>query len=212
MTPSSLTSPSHSSSFSPPIPDNITQPSYPTIISPTPRNPVHADVLQATMLPQPQSPNLRPLHASFPELQPFEARLHSPSACSDFTQSSITSAVIDPSSSFTSRTRTARSDEGRSTTYDFVTGSDNETQLSTSRPMSPFSDIHQPRSPLETHQELQSLRSDSDGDFAILSPSLRSGMFSPPVNLDDDPFGDDDSIGSEDFVAWDDIDPRTPSP
>ena len=94
----------------------------------------------------------------------------------------------------------------------------------TSRVTSPFSDIHAVQS---AHH---STRSDGtsplvlspgsvfsdfempDSDFGMLSPSLRSGMFSPSVVQEEDPFEVGSTHESDDLSSWASAGRRTPEP
>ncbi|KAI0690267.1 hypothetical protein BC835DRAFT_1365426 [Cytidiella melzeri] len=182
----------------------------PTIYSPLPRIPVRADTLQSALQSQSTSPAQLP------------SGFGSPTASSDSTQSSFTPAVIGPRSSRSNfRGTSAFSDGGRSTTYDavspprshgvspLVAAADQPYSLATS----PFSDIQHPLSPNFASPRMSPdspLFAASESDFAVLSPSLRSGMFSPALNFED-AFEISD-IGSDDLSAWESVGRRTPSP
>lgn len=104
--------------------------------------------------------------------------------------------------------------------------------------MSPFSDIHaidaqsplshplapnyaRSPSPVLLSPPQSSLHLASESDFAIFSPDLRSGMFSPDMSsVDEDDFADfssssdsESSAGSgSDRNGWTSVGRRTPSP
>ncbi|KAI0337963.1 hypothetical protein BDW22DRAFT_1348821 [Trametopsis cervina] len=213
--PISPTASSSTSSFlsSPAISEAPTLPATPVIHSPTPLVPVSANTLQSAVRSQSASPELH----TAPTSPTLEAGLASPTVTASSSNSSFTPAVVGPRSA-SSRSGSVISETGRSTTYDVV--SPPRSVASPPTPMrSPFSDIQHPLSPVfarsPSPHEIRSPGVDSfinlpsESDFAILSPSLRSGMFSPSI---DDPFEIASEIGSDDLSAWESVGHRTPSP
>ncbi|KAI0782572.1 hypothetical protein C8Q75DRAFT_811660 [Abortiporus biennis] len=93
-----------------------------------------------------------------------------------------------------------------------------------SRAMSPFSDIHAASTATYNNSSAvtspfilsPSIGSDfelpSDGEEAVLSPSLRSGMFSPSLVNAEDPFEVGSVQGSDDVSSWASVDGRRTPP
>lgn len=178
--------------------------STPVIHSPLPRTPINPSRLQSTITAE--SLSLR--HISPPNSRAIlTPRVVSPAESSTVrsasTASSFTPAVIGPSS--------------RSTTF----------QRATPLVSSPFADGHHddllsPRfgfnrspSPVLLSPQDSSLHLVSESDMAILSPSLRSAMFSPSLSSFDGHFEIDSSFdGSDDGSddSWSNVRSRTHSP
>jgi len=200
--------------------------SPPIIHSPLPKTPIHRETLQSAVETQSE------LHEPFtPIWHTSRENSESPAARSGSSTSSFTPAVIGPSSSMfgydTSRTSSAGSDAGRSTTYDIMSASGSgvtspsllSPQMRESSVTSPFETLTHPLSPSFNRSPSpvilspvdSSLHLPSESDMAILSPSLRSGMFSP--TLEDDPFEIASEIGSDDSLSgWESLGRKTPSP
>ncbi|KAI0796434.1 hypothetical protein BC629DRAFT_1505586 [Irpex lacteus] len=226
ISPTTMT-PSTTAPSSPP-PEETRLRTPPAIQTPLPRHPLRAEALHAaiehhqTSLPTPQTtPGPSP---------PPPRQLYSPSASSDSTQSSFTPAVIGP------RSDTAFSDGGRSTTFDIVSPPprspftsppivvNNNSHRDIPSPVtSPFAHIHHPLSPsyvvrppspqravsprMLNSPPISSLHVPSESDFAILSPDLRSGMFSDT----DSSFGGSDLELESEMSAWESVGDRTPN-
>ncbi|KAI0089360.1 hypothetical protein BDY19DRAFT_993566 [Irpex rosettiformis] len=210
------TTPSTTAPSSPPH-ETINIRTPPAIQTPLPRHPVRAETLHAAIEDQGHLPT--PQTTPSP---PGTRLLYSP-AGSDSTQSSFTPAVIGPRSGNSS----PFSDGGRSATFDIVSPPPrspivsppavvNEQILSPAT--SPFSHVPHPLSPsfnvrspspeiVSPPNIMSPLHIPSESDFAILSPELRSGMFS---DTDSDPF-DGSDIGTDDMSAWESVGDRTPS-
>lgn len=201
--------------------------SPPIIHSPFPRTPIRTETLQSAAQSE----------CTFTELPTPTS--HSPCfgigspARSSSTASSFTPAVIGPGSPRygSPRAESEVSDAARSTTYDIVSPPGSRVispagaaQQRYTPITSPFSDVQHPLSP----QYIRSpspvilspamysslhLPSEGDSETAILSPSLRSGMFSPGFNLEDDPFEISSEISDDSQLSdWDSLGRRTPSP
>ncbi|PSR83454.1 hypothetical protein PHLCEN_2v5726 [Hermanssonia centrifuga] len=221
ISPTQLTDSSAPSSPSagPSRPRIINSSAPPVVHSPLPKAPVsfirqsstryEPPAARSRMLPSPPVSSRTVSSASSARaLSPHNPELsHSGSSASSFTP-----AVIGPRS-VSSRYGTPRtvSDAGRS-------GDDDVMSLPDSRITSPFSDLHavspelynRSPSPVILSPGVQSpLIVPSVSDMAILSPSLRSGMFSPTISYVDDGF-DIDSVDGSEISSWASVGRRTP--
>lgn len=205
-------------------PDVPTQPI--TIHSPSPQMAETSENSYATARSQPSfiSPNLpTPVSnrsvASSRTTSPIGAHTER----STSSMSSFTPAVIGPQSPsptyasprFTSVETLSdggRSD-GRHSRLDVVS-------IPSSQINSPFSDIHSVHTanvdgPSPLLLSPTSVISDfemPDSDFGMLSPSLRSGMFSPSLIHEEDPFEVGSNNGSDGLSSWASVGRRTPEP
>lgn len=225
MSPTQMTADS-SLSASPASSRTIHLSSTSVIHSPLPRTPIRAETLQSAAESERSSPQFLTPTSHAPVI-----RIESPDR-SNSTTSSFTPAVIGPGSPRYSspRAESEVSDAARSTTYDVVAppGSRVISPSGTSQryrysPMtSPFSEVHHPLSPhglrspspvilSPVTQSSLHLRSEGDTETAVLSPSLRSGMFSPGFNFEDDPFEITSDL-DDNMSDWESLDRRTPSP